>query len=41
MSGDGEVSIDTIEFKAPLSLLFSYVAKAGWIIDPGLTREPT
>jgi hypothetical protein len=34
VSGDGDVSIDTIEFKAPLSLLFRYVTEAGWIIDP-------
>jgi hypothetical protein len=34
VSGDGEVSIDTIELKAPLSLLFRYVTEAGWIVDP-------
>jgi len=32
--GDGNVSIDNIEFRAPLGLLFSYVKEAGWIVVP-------
>lgn len=32
--GDGDVSIDNIDFGAPLGLLFRYVAEAGWIVTP-------
>lgn len=32
--GHGHVSIDTIDFGAPLGLLFRYVTEAGWIVTP-------
>ena len=34
VSGDGDVSIDKIELRAPLGLLFRYVTEAGWIVTP-------
>jgi len=34
VSGDGDVSIDNIELRAPLGLLFRYVTEAGWIVTP-------
>jgi len=34
LTGDDGVSIDTIELKAPLGLLFRYVKEAGWIVNP-------